>query len=229
MPTQRHDARGGCSCASHSARAWNRPEHWTAQEIAYLEQWYGWKPDAELAEHLGRSPVGITIKAKRLGLRKKDAGYTAREVGRLFGIDAATVSKIWIRRGLLRAHSAYSAGLKPVHLVEHSEIERFVFEHGQWVDHTKVPIDSPFADAVGANRWYSLAQVHALTGRQNIATEIRAGLIPARKKGAHWMVPETALPRIRRLDPTHITESVRRKRLLLDQRRDRRRALRAAS
>jgi hypothetical protein len=224
MPPRKH-ALGHCTCASHAGRAWNRPEHWRADEVDYLERWFGIKPDGVIASRLGRSVTGMRLKARRLGLRKKDAGYTARELGRQFGVDGTTIADQWIRRGLLRAHHAYRAGLNEVHLVEHSEVERFIREHGEWIDHTKVPADSVFADLVAANRWYSLPQLHAITGRLNLDDDLRAGLLQGRRKGPHWMVPESEIPRIRRLASAHIDESVWRRQQRLRIRRERRRRL----
>src|SRR5690349_13969194 len=122
---------GFCTCESHVDRPWNRSEHWKANEVSYLETHFGLASDESIARHLSRSVVGIRIKAKRLGLRKKDAGYTSRDVAQIFGVDEGTVSKVWIRRhSLLRSRRPYSQGLNRVHLIMESELKRFIREHG---------------------------------------------------------------------------------------------------
>ena len=72
MPTKAH-IRGFCTCR-HTAEHWNRPLHWTQKEVAYLEQWFGHLSDERIAQRLGRPVLGIRLKAKRLGLRKRDIG-----------------------------------------------------------------------------------------------------------------------------------------------------------
>ncbi|HYI67106.1 MAG TPA: hypothetical protein VEW95_09300 [Candidatus Limnocylindrales bacterium] len=226
MPPTAHSL-GHCTCRSHVDRPWNRPEHWTSAEVEYLCTWFGLRSDATIARRLGRSVVGIRLKAKRLRLKKKDAGYTARELGRQLGVDATTIVDRWIRRGLLRSTRSYPVGLNRVQLVQHSEVERFIAEHGEQIDHTKVPADSVFAAQVAANRWYSLPQLHRLTGRMNLGTELLAGRLVGRKKsddpGSHWMVPDSEIPKIRRLPPAHAAESLFRREQVLRVRRERRR------
>ena len=219
---------GFCTCRTHVERPWNRPEHWSGAETAYLEAWYGRKPDASISAHLGRSVVALRLKARRLGLRKKDAGYTARELGRLFGVDATTIIKQWVRRGLLPSTRAYRQGPHPIHIFRHEDVEAFLEEHGEWVEHHKVPADSPFRQLVDVNTWYSLPELVRLTGRRNLDLDIKAGLIAARKRGAWWMVPASEVPKIRRLADEHIPEAVWRYEQGLAVRRNRRKLERAA-
>jgi hypothetical protein len=213
----------GCNCRSHVGRLWHRPEHWTSRDVAYLERAYGRVSDDALAQRLHRSVVGVRLKAKRMGLRKKDAGYTARHLARELGIDASTVVKSWIRRGLLRSLRSYRVGAHLVHIISEAEVERFIREHGEWIDHEKVPADSGLWPLVATNRWYSTTQLHRLTGRLRVKDECRLGLIAARRAGAHWKVPESELPKIRRLLPEQIAESVWRRASVLAMRRKRRR------
>jgi hypothetical protein len=55
-----------------------------------------------LAKRLGRSPTAIKLKAKRLGLRKYDEGYTASSLAEALGVDPHWVLSR-IRSGKLRA------------------------------------------------------------------------------------------------------------------------------
>lgn len=219
----------GCACRSHAGRPWNRPEHWTTEEVAYLEAWFGRRSDESIAKHLGRTVVGIRLKAKRLGIRKKDAGYTATELARLMGVDPSTVSKGWVRRGGLRSRRAYRQGPNWIHLIAEDDVEEFIRTRGWWIDWEKVPKDSPFYELVQQHRWYGRAQIHRATGRLDADDEIRAGLIYAERRGVHWYVPERELAKIRRLPPERIAESVWRRQQVLRVRRERRRRLAGAA
>ena len=55
-----------------------------------------------MAKHLGRSSTAIKLKAKRLGLRKYDEGYTASSLAQALGVDPHWVLSR-IRLGKLRA------------------------------------------------------------------------------------------------------------------------------
>lgn len=217
----------GCTCKTHIGRPWHRAEHWTPQEIAFLERWYGIWPDAKIAKRLGRTAVGVDVKAGRLGLRKRDNGYTARELGRLLGTDSTVISKQWIRRGLLKAHHGYRQGPSPVHLIPHEEVERFIVEHGEWITAANVPADSPFRFLVESHRWYSLPDLAVLTGRTNLDLDIHAGRIAARKRGTWWMVPSSELSKIRALPDEARAEAVWRRDSRLRVRRNRRKGLAA--
>lgn len=187
----------GCRCRRHVDRAWNRPEHWTAAEIAYLEAGFGLRSDAAIAKRLGRSVVGLRLKAKRLGLRKHDHGLTAGGVAEIFGIDPGTVSKVWIRRGLLRARRGYLQGPTRVWVVQEREVERFIRDHGQYVDVDNMP-DSIYRDLAEQHRFYSLPEVVRLTGRHPhaLSLALRRGIYRGAKRGTHWYVPAGELPRI---------------------------------
>ena len=197
--------------------------------MAYLEGAYGLVSMPSIVKRLGRSTVGVRLKARRMGIRMKDAGYTASELARLFGIDCTTVTKSWIRIAGLRSRRAYRQGPNLIHIVAEEEVDRFIRDRGWWIDWEKVPADSPFYELVMANRWFGKAGLHRLTGRLTVDDDIRAGLIFAERRGAHWYVPERELPKIRRLAPEHIAESVWRRQSVLRVRRERRRRLAGAA
>lgn len=75
---------------------------WTAQEEAYLEGNFHHVSVKALARRLGRSPTAVKLKAKRLGLRKYDEGYTACSLAEALGVDPHWVLAR-IRSGKLRA------------------------------------------------------------------------------------------------------------------------------
>ena len=188
----------GCNCKSHVARHWNRAEHWSTKELTYLEKWYGRVPDEHIAKTLGRTVWGVKLRAKRAGILKRHAGLSSREVSRIFGIDESTVSKVWIRRGLLPAKkAAFRQGPHRMWLVDDDALERFIIEHGQYVDPDKMP-DSPFRDLAGQHRFYSLPAIERMTGKDHhsLSTSLRKGIYRGVKRGTHWYVPADELPKI---------------------------------
>lgn len=210
----------GCTCARHAGRPWRRPEHWTRDEVAYLEGRFGSQSDAAIAKHLGRSVLGVRLKAKRLGLHKRDAGVSARQVALIFGIDETVASKVWIRRGLLRSRRPFYQGPHPIHLVAEVNVERFIREHPEYIDVEKMP-ESCYRDLAARDPWISLTEVHRLTGRNRHAVSllIRAGELHGAKRGAHWYMPRSQVARIRHLAPERIAESVWRREVVLERRR----------
>lgn len=213
---------GFCVCRSHSVRQWNRPEHWTQAEVVYLEARFGLSSDEALARHLGRSVAGLRLKAKRLGLRKRDAGLTAAEVARLLGIPDRKVPAAWHAAGLLRGRRGWRQGTHRVHLFREADVNAFIVAHGQHLDADRVPPDSPFAALARANRWLSLPEVHRLTGRQNvIEREVAAGLGRAARRGSHWYIRAADVPLIRSLPPALIAESWWRRQSVLERNRNR--------
>jgi len=212
---------GHCTCRTHVARAWRRPEHWTGSEVSYLEGHFGLAGDKVIAAHLGRSVVGMRLKARRLGLRKRDAGMTAREVAHLLGIPCAKTPASWEDRGLIRSRRTYPVGPNRVRLYREADVIAFVAEHGQYVDADRVPEDSPFAAVARANRWLSLPEVHRLTGRSTVAEhEIAEGRVRAARRGTHWYIRAEDLPLIRSLRPDRIEDSWWRRQSVLEHRRN---------
>ena len=209
-------------------RPWNRPEHWTAAEAMYLEARFGRASDDAIARHLGRSVLGVRLKAKRLGLRKRDTGMTAREVARLLGVPCPKVVATWQERGLLRGRRGWRQGPHRVHLFREDDVLAFIAAHGQHVDADRVPADSPFAAPARANRWVSLPEVHRLAGRSNVAgREIAQGIVRAARRGPHWYIRAEDVPAIRRLRPAAIEESWWRRQSVLEHRRNRRKGVAA--
>jgi len=82
------------------SRPKDRP--WSAQEEAHLEASFHHVSAKTLARRLARSPTAVKLKAKRLGLRKYDEGYTASSLAEALGVDPHWVLAR-IRSGKLRA------------------------------------------------------------------------------------------------------------------------------
>lgn len=82
------------------SRPKDRP--WSRQDAAYLEANLHRSSIRRLAEKLERSPTAVKLKAKRLGLRKYDEGYTASSLAEALGVDPHWVLAR-VRSGKLRA------------------------------------------------------------------------------------------------------------------------------
>jgi len=217
----------GCTCEGHVARPWNRPEHWSKAEVEYLERSYGRRADEAIARHLGRTVSGVRLRAKRLGLRKRDIGLSAREVAGLLGVDESAVSKIWIRRGLLRARPGFPiGGGRRQWVIDEPDVETFIREHGHWIDATRVPDDSPFRELAMANRWVSLPEVSERTGhgKKWLLWYFRAGLFPTRRKADRWYMREADVHLLPSREPDAIEDARFRRASALENRRRRRRA-----
>jgi len=81
-------------------RTKDRP--WSPDDEAYLEANLHRFSIKTLAGRLQRSPTAVKLKAKRLGLRKYDEGYTASSLAEALGVDPHWVLTR-IRSGKLRA------------------------------------------------------------------------------------------------------------------------------
>lgn len=195
---------GHCTCASHVDRPWNRPEHWSRDAVSYLYNNFGRQSDEGIARHLGRTVVGVRLKAKRLNIRKRDIGMSAREVAGLLGVDESAVSKIWIVRRLLRARRSFPiGGGRHRWLVTDEAVEAFIREHGHWIDARRVPEDSPFKSLAMANAWTSLPEVAEITGHSTkwLLWYFRAGLFPIRHKADRWYMPTADVPKLPSVAP----------------------------
>lgn len=227
MSAQRHP--NGCTCRTHVDRPWNRPEHWTIAEVRYLEARFGTATDAAIARRLGRTVVGIRLKAKRLGLHKRDVGLSARAVAQIFGVDSTTVGRHWIDRGLLQSkRSSFLQGSHRIRLVTEAAVLRFIDEHPECIDVDKMP-DSPYRDRAARDPWIGLAEVFQRTGRphDDVAWLIRSGVIRGRRRGAHWYIPVADLHLVPRLgSQAVIDEAAFRRRSSLAARRDVRKGIR---
>jgi hypothetical protein len=121
------------------SRPKDRP--WTAQEEAYLEGNFHHVSVKALARRLGRSPTAIKLKAKRLGLRKYDEGYTASSLAEALGVDPHWVLAR-IRSGKLRASHRHTERTAEQGgdswLITDEAVVEFLREHPYDVDLRKV-------------------------------------------------------------------------------------------
>jgi hypothetical protein len=113
-------------------RHYQRP--WTEDDEDYLNDQWGKVSDTEMTKHLNRSPVALTIKAKRLGINRRQNVWTARNVAEVFGVDPKTVIR-WLDRGWIQGKKAPfgSGGQRGEYRAwsfEEASLETFVREMG---------------------------------------------------------------------------------------------------
>ncbi|GEM_PF-6179989 len=106
-------------------------ELWTEAEYAYLRSHLATDSYAAIALQLGRTVRAIIGQACRLGLRKRDAGYTLTDLMQVLCCDAATVQK-WVRAGWLQGD--YSEG-KHLLLFREEAVQRFLRRYPQAIAH----------------------------------------------------------------------------------------------
>jgi hypothetical protein len=105
------------------ARTKEKP--WSEKDVAYLETNLPRLSLAVLARKLRRSVTATALKAKRLGIKKSDEGYTARSLAQAFGVDDHKVVR-WTRLGLLKASHRNSGRPRDLYLITDKDVRRFV-------------------------------------------------------------------------------------------------------
>jgi hypothetical protein len=219
---------GFCTC-KHVLPSWRRPRHWSAEEVSYLEEWYGRMSDDRLAEKLGRPVLGIRLKAKRLRIRKRNTGLTATRVARIFGVDPKAVVH-WIEAGLLRGRRGYAVGPNRTWHITGEALEEFIREHGQYVDVGRMP-EGWWRGLAEQHRWLSLVEIERLTGESphRLRKAVRSGTYRGAMRGPHLFIPASELPRIEAaVEPwrrAHITILMREREERLKRRRDKRKGV----
>lgn len=106
---------------------------WTDDEDAFLERHIGSRHPHWIAGKLNRSETSVCVRAKRLGISRRDARewWTARQVADGFGVDPSTVVR-WIERGWLAGkHQGHDHpdGRAAAWRIEEPAVRAFVREH----------------------------------------------------------------------------------------------------
>ena len=101
---------------------------WTPDDEAYLQANLRRLSVGGLARKLGRSPTAIALKAKRLGLRKRNGGYTLRSLALGFGVEQHAVAR-WVREGMLTARRRNSGRERDMYLISDRAVREFVRRH----------------------------------------------------------------------------------------------------
>ncbi len=117
------------------ARTKERP--WSEFEVRYLEARLHRMSVAVLARRLRRTVTAVALKAKRLGLRKTDEGYTAAALAQALGVDSHRVLS-WMRRGMVRATRRHSDRDHDMYYIADAAVRQFVARNPGEVDLRKV-------------------------------------------------------------------------------------------
>lgn len=190
---------------------------------------YGRMSDERLAEKLQRPLVGVRLKAKRLGLRKRNTGLTAAHVARIFAIDPKAVVH-WIQLGLVRARRGYAVGLNRTWITTDEAVEAFIRDYGQYVDVDRMP-EGWWRDVAEKDRWYSLVEVERLTGESphHLRQAVRAGTYRGAMRGPHLYIAARDLEHIQAAtNPwrrSHLAVLQREREERLKRRRDKRKGI----
>lgn len=105
--------------------AQTKEKPWAAEETAYLEANLHRLSLAVLSRKLGRSVTTVAVKTKRLGIRKKDEGYTARSLAQAFGVDDHKVVR-WVELRLLKASRRNSGRPRDMYFISDTAVKRFI-------------------------------------------------------------------------------------------------------
>lgn len=107
---------------------------WSDDDLEYLQEHWGRVADDEVARHLNRSISAVVLKAKRLGISRRENVWTATNVAELFGVNIKTVVR-WIDRGWIAGKKAPfgSGGQNGEYRawsIDDASVERFVRRQG---------------------------------------------------------------------------------------------------
>ncbi len=106
---------------------------WSEREVAYLETNLHRLSLAVLARRFHRSVTAIALKAKRLGIRKSDEGYTARSLAQALGVDDHKVV-CWVNLGLIKAARRNSDKQRDTYFISEQEAKRFLSTYPSELD-----------------------------------------------------------------------------------------------
>lgn len=118
-----------------------RDDHWTPEDLAYLEEWYQTPSGKragikDIAAHLGRTEAAVRLKAKRMKYRRTTGGtYTVHGLADALGCDWHKVER-WIKAGLLKAHRDHSREDGRM-AISPEEVRRFIIAHPNEIDHRR--------------------------------------------------------------------------------------------
>ena len=117
------------------ARTKEKP--WSGREVAYLETNLHRLSVAVLARKLGRTVTGVALKAKCLGIKKSDEGYTASSLAQGFGVDDHKVVR-WVQLGLMHASRRNTERTNDMYFIDDREVKRLVCTYPTEFDLRKV-------------------------------------------------------------------------------------------
>ncbi len=129
----------------YTVRAWaadlgltnQRGTRWTPKDEQYLEDNWHRESVEGLARKLGHTKAAIKVRAKLLGVRKRDGGYTLQEVRRLLGCGHRKLT-VWIERGWLHGERRKTDRRDDIWLFVDEDICRLLMNHPEEIDHRRV-------------------------------------------------------------------------------------------
>ena len=105
-----------------------KEQPWSERDVAYLEAHFHRRHISTIAKKLKRTATAVSIKSKRLGIRKCGEGYTARSLGLALGVDVHKVTR-WIHQGLLKASKRQTDWEYDAYLITDETVREFIVQH----------------------------------------------------------------------------------------------------
>lgn len=144
---------------------------WTELEIEYLRDHYPTESMEAMQKYLRRTPVGIGLKAKRLGLVRKDGFFTVQSLADLLKVDSHKALD-WVQSGILPAKQLpYRQGPYRVWHIAMADVERFLHEYPFLVHNWRQMAPHYFRSIVRQewekDPWYSLKEATRIVGLVN--------------------------------------------------------------
>jgi hypothetical protein len=188
-----------------------KPPRWTEQEVTVLViKRHRFSPK-EMAEHLGRSETAVRLKLKRLGytwIRGVEGFFTARALGRIFGVESKTVAW-WMDVGWLEG-SRYPTRLGPYYprKISWDAVIDFIEDEQHWhLWKVSRMIRGELRDYAeeardGRGQFLTTGQVGKLLHYDHrwIRELIARGRIHGRKHGPNWKVQVEEVLRFAKAD-----------------------------
>lgn len=161
---------------------------WSEDEVTYLRSMSDKLTSGQIAEHLGRTEIAVSVKRKRLHLPEpstaKTEFYTANYIANLMGLDAHKIC-FWVDNGMLEG--IYRPGPRKIRLVRRIRFLCWVTNPKNWIYFNPRKIADPKlarmlelrAERWG-DEWWSTRQVgdyHGVSPNQ-VLNHINRGLLP---------------------------------------------------
>lgn len=188
QPRSTREAQLMAALAGTVTRRAARPPRWSKTELAFVRRQTGNLPDAEIGRRLGRTTTAVRIIRKRQGIPgPTQRNLTAREVGRIMGVDSKLVAR-WVDEGILAGRLAPVG--KTWRAIDYNTLKRFVVNPHNWIYFDASRMTDPHLARLVALRrqrwgdeWWDTRQAGEYWGCNShlVLKWIRLGRIPARQ------------------------------------------------
>lgn len=191
---------------AHGRCAFHRPDR-----ASPAEQWRIWtlprrfklmdllaqgKSDRQIAARLCTTVAAVRTARKRYGLASRASqALSARAAARRLGLGGGNTVAHWVRAGYLRGRRAYQRGPHQVYWIEELDVLDFLEDPAHWHRYDVERIADPgwkaFAlECRGEVRLLRAGEAAHLACIEitTLSQWIRKGFLPARKRGANWIV-----------------------------------------